>query len=347
MSDRETDRPVLLLGSLPLPSTEQAFDAVTHAMGDLVKRVPDGEPGPRSLWIIWQSEVIGRAKGLEPGGQREIPGGYKYTQYKIKEGLGPDDVELGPLGYAEAALKSYEIFKQRRVAGKFRPKTRFQISLPTPLAIVFAHFIRSSHRTIWPIYERQMLSEIDTIAAAIPHDDLAIQWDIAVEINAILERPEMAKEFPIEEIVDSIARICDHIPTDIELGLHLCYGDPPGNKQRHVVEPKDTGLMVDLANRLERAIDRPIHWLHMPVPIERTDEAYFAPLQFLKLREGTEFYLGLIHLSDGVEGAANRLAAARRYIDGFGVATECGLGRRSAETIPDLLKLHREVAALP
>jgi hypothetical protein len=28
----------------------------------------------------------------------------------------------------------------------------------------------------------------------------------------------------------------------------------------------------------------------------------------------------------------------------FGVATECGLGRRKASTIPDLLHIHREVA---
>jgi len=29
----------------------------------------------------------------------------------------------------------------------------------------------------------------------------------------------------------------------------------------------------------------------------------------------------------------------------FGVATECGLGRRPPETIPDLLRIHSEVAA--
>jgi hypothetical protein len=28
----------------------------------------------------------------------------------------------------------------------------------------------------------------------------------------------------------------------------------------------------------------------------------------------------------------------------FGVATECGLGRRDPATIPDLLRLHAEVA---
>jgi hypothetical protein len=31
----------------------------------------------------------------------------------------------------------------------------------------------------------------------------------------------------------------------------------------------------------------------------------------------------------------------------FSIATECGFGRRPAETIPQLLRIHAEIAALP
>jgi hypothetical protein len=57
-------------------------------------------------------------------------------------------------------------------------------------------------------------------------------------------------------------------------------------------------------------------------------------------------YLGLVHLTDGLEGAKRRLAAARRVVDvdDFGVATECGFGRRPAETVSALLELHQQVA---
>ena len=64
----------------------------------------------------------------------------------------------------------------------------------------------------------------------------------------------------------------------------------------------------------------------------------------LKLKPETEFYLGLVHFTDGLQGAQRRLAAAKRVVSNFGVATECGFGRRPPETIPGLLKLHREVA---
>jgi hypothetical protein len=82
----------------------------------------------------------------------------------------------------------------------------------------------------------------------------------------------------------------------------------------------------------------------MPVPIGRTDDAYFAPLDELKLRPETMLYLGLVHEKDGVEGAKTRIAAARRHAARFGIATECGFGERSAEVVPDLLRLHATLA---
>ena len=102
--------------------------------------------------------------------------------------------------------------------------------------------------------------------------------------------------------------------------------------------------MIDVYHRLATAIPRTITWLHMPVPRDRVDDPYFSPLRNLKLKSGTELYLGLIHLTDGVEGAKRRAAAAKRFVSDFGVATECGFGRRPPETIPDLIRLHRMVA---
>jgi hypothetical protein len=151
----------------------------------------------------------------------------------------------------------------------------------------------------------------------------------------------MAKLIPMGPLVASIARASAHIPPDAELGLHLCYGD---RGHRHIIEPKDTKLMVELTNNLVAAIKHPIAWVHMPVPRGRDDAAYFAPLDGLKMVRGTELYLGLVHRTDGVGGALRRIAAAKQVVSDFGVATECGFGRRPPETIPALIDLHREVA---
>jgi hypothetical protein len=82
----------------------------------------------------------------------------------------------------------------------------------------------------------------------------------------------------------------------------------------------------------------------MPVPRHRDDDSYFAPLRGLDRTRGSELYLGLLHFTDGAAGARGRIAAAKRTVQDFGIATECGLGRRASTTIPDLLRLHAEVA---
>ena len=341
MTIKQKGRSILLVGSVPLSSAEEVFEAVGSELGTFVERIPDGETGPRSLWIVCQGEPMKNSQGLEVGGERQLQGGIRNPRYKIMEGLEPEDVKFGRLGYADNALDSYKIFKRLQSLGKIPAQVRFQVSLPTPLAVVYAFFIASEVRRIWPFYERRLLEELDEITRAIPHNDLAIQIDIATEMHTFLEVPELQKAYPLEELVDAFARLGNRVPGDVELGIHLCYGDP-GHK--HVREPTDTGRMVDVYHRLAIAVQRPITWLHMPVPRGRDDDPYFSPLRNLRLKSGTKLYLGLVHLTDGIEGAKRRVAAAERVVSNFGIATECGFGRRPPDTIPELLRLHRAVA---
>ena len=133
----------------------------------------------------------------------------------------------------------------------------------------------------------------------------------------------------------------NHVPADIELMFHFCYGD---SNHRHVVEPTDMGDMVAMANRLGQGMARSIQLIHMPVPRNRTDDAYFAPLKAPQARAGHRLCLGLVHHTDGVEGTRRRLAAAERVVEDFSIATECGFGRRRPETIAELLRIHAEAA---
>lgn len=55
-------------------------------------------------------------------------------------------------------------------------------------------------------------------------------------------------------------------------------------------------------------------------------------------------YLGLVHHKDGVEGTQRRIdTASRHYQRGFGVATECGMGRKPSERVPELLEIQAQV----
>jgi hypothetical protein len=51
-----------------------------------------------------------------------------------------------------------------------------------------------------------------------------------------------------------------------------------------------------------------------------------------------------VHHKDGVEGTQRRIDTARRhYQRGFGVATECGMGRKPRERVPELLEIQAQV----
>jgi methionine synthase II (cobalamin-independent) len=148
---------------------------------------------------------------------------------------------------------------------------------------------------------------------------------------------------PREELLARMQRLCAHVPDEVELGLHLCYGDFAG---RHFVEPKDASKMVEFANALTTTIARKLAYIHMPVPVERNDDAFHRPFRDLKLAAGTELYLGVVHVQDGVAGTKARIAAARRYAPAFGIATECGMARaRSEATVRALLQIHADVCA--
>ena len=82
----------------------------------------------------------------------------------------------------------------------------------------------------------------------------------------------------------------------------------------------------------------------MPVPRGRDDDAYFAPLSRFAVAPATELYLGLGHFTDHVEGARRRIAVGSRIGPDFGIATECGFGRRPPETVRHLLQIHAEGA---
>ena len=106
------------------------------------------------------------------------------------------------------------------------------------------------------------------------------------------------------------------------------------------------GDMVEYENRMAVQLKRPIAQIHMPVPRDRFDDAYFEPLHGLNLNPETRVCFGLVHYTDGVEGTKKRLAAARKFVSNCAIATECGFGRRDPATIPELLRIHAEIAEL-
>ncbi|WP_228835628.1 hypothetical protein [Nocardia abscessus] len=297
----------------------------------------------RDNWVVWQLPKMQAHPDLEtvpPPSPEYGPS----ERVQPKPGVDAASVDFGPLGYAEAALDSWQVFRQLREEGIIPAGTRFQVSLPTPIAVIGA-FVAGPQGELERRYEARLLDELGVIVAAISPNDLAVQWDAAVEF-AIFEGifPSwFGSDYPtqLEEVGQRLVRLGAAVPEPVELGYHLCYGD---FGHRHFAEPADTGRLAAVAGRVLAGLDRPVNWIHLPVPRSRTDAEYFAPLAGLALPPETDLHLGLVHATDGRAGALQRIEAARRVISEFGIATECGMGRRPADQIPALFDLHAELA---
>ena len=339
----KTSGRVHLVGSVPLPTVAEVMGTCAERLGDTCQRLPDGEAGG---WVNLPAATLSQASGLELVSSRIFPGTtHEVRTWKLAPGIDLDTVRYAPTGYVETARRSYAEFTRLRAADRIAPGTRFQVSLPTAYATIAMSLVPEDVVAALPGYERMVLAEVDQICALIPHADLALQWDVALEVIDVLEnqKPVIAARLGAEGVATALARACNRVPADVEVGVHLCYGNPGG---KHLLEPSDLGKLVDLSNRLFTRLARPLSWLHMPVPIARDDDAYFAPLPGLALPTNTELFLGLIHPGDGIAGARRRIAAAKRHLAGFGVATECGMRFFPPAGIGELLALHREAAAL-
>jgi hypothetical protein len=335
------------VGSIPSPDAETVFRTLAESAGSNLRRLPDGESGIRKTWIRFLQQVLADNPAIEVA--TDVPP-FKFTQWdgkllreiprlRVKPGATPDP-DTFETGYADMAIASWKLFERLQKEGIIPATVKFQISLPTPIAPTYNNMVPSDRPRLLPALTRHLTGEVAKIAASIPNDWIAVQWDVCQEVLAWEGYYEKGPVDFRSETIDVLTRIGNAVPGAIELGYHLCYGSPA---DEHCVQPKDMAIMVEIANATNAGVARPIQFFHMPVPKGRTDDAYFAPLDNLRLHPETELYLGLIHHADP-EGDAARLAAARRHTRVDGIATECGMARGDPARLPSLLAAHVRAA---
>jgi methionine synthase II (cobalamin-independent) len=192
-------------------------------------------------------------------------------------------------------------------------------------------------------------SAADRALRELPHDQIAVQWDVAVEIG-LLATGFGTEPADFDTIVAGLVDCLDQIPDDVPVGMHLCYGD---YQHQHFVQPDSLALQVRLVNALAAAARRAPNWFSFTVPQGRSDDGYFAPLRELNTAPETELAFALVpyHPDDQPAGTTTKQA---RLIDTYlaqtpagardwGICTECGMGRVEREDVPHLLDLHREI----
>ena len=357
-------KPILLVGSIPGDDAEAVFRACGPALGDRIAAIPDGETGQRRIWVTFLAatvlnphphiNAINRPKPLgsienewRTEGEDWVPSSFDDMWFFAVDAE-IDSLEIENLGYADHALASYEVFKRLKNDGIIAPDVRFQVCLPlAESGIRWFMATRRDYDIVKPAYDLALQRDLERILAGIPHEQLCIQWDVcmeilAAELNDVTDQPPLGyalADAPVERWLIALHAMSRDIPASVSLGLHLCYGDLG---HVHLVEPPDLSRSVEMANLGCAQAGRRIDYVHMPVPRDRQDAAYFAPLDALDIEPAIP-YLGLVHHTDGEAGTRARIATAKSVLPNFGIATECGFGRRPAAQIPALLDIHCRV----
>ena len=151
---------VHLVGSVPLATAAEVFSVLSTGLGDRLRRLPDGETGPRADWIVWQYPVLSSRSSFEvappePHSYRALP------RLRLRRDDDGSDLEFEQLGYADAAAASFRVFATLKRDGVVPRGCRFQVSLPTPLAPVSAFVALADQSVVEPAYERAMHLELD------------------------------------------------------------------------------------------------------------------------------------------------------------------------------------------
>src|SRR3954465_14166101 len=101
--------------------------------------------------------------------------------------------------HASVAIDAYKTFARLKDEKKIPQRCRYQFALAHPVSIAGHYGVAEAQPVIEREYERALVREIEKMAAAIPHDQLAIQWDVASAIFASLQLSEPTRHGSTKE----------------------------------------------------------------------------------------------------------------------------------------------------
>jgi hypothetical protein len=339
-------------GSVNLPDGETVMREISSRIPEGVHRMTDGETGDRGYWIHFQ---IQKFQQMPEFATVSVGRAYETAddapeshQLRLTEDASAEMINWPNLGYADAYTESFATFDRLQNEGTIPAGVRLQLQYPTPLASMAGTIAPEDQPRVAPSYEEALFADLDTALERLPHERIAIQWDVAVEFGAL--EGAMGPKMPLEQIVPGLVRCLERVPADVPVGMHLCYGD---YGHQHFKQPESLQMQVDVINAVTSATQRTLNFVSFTVPQGRGDTAYFEPLGGLETGPDTELYFALVPYHpdkqapgttaeqiENIDAALINSPSGPRH---WGICTECGMGRVDASDVPGLLDLHSQI----
>ncbi|KAI9646796.1 hypothetical protein NHQ30_004795 [Ciborinia camelliae] len=269
---------VHFVGSICRPDTSTVFRVINTTFPTQLKRIPDGKPGNRGNFVLRQRGVY---KGV-----------YKYP-YLVRSlyfslakdpssiPVSPKKILLMPIGYDEAVIDLYATFFRLRDSGVIPKGVRFRVSLPTPINVLHVSIEPAYQKALEPTYKRPLLKAIRRVQYEIPAEDLAIQWDVAVEFaflegivsppphtsgNSLLFQLIMGSK---DSVMNRVLDLANAVDPSVDLGFHFCCGDL-GHQHFTHLQPKEELGSRHRESSFSRSTTEKICQLALYVPAKRS-----------------------------------------------------------------------------
>jgi hypothetical protein len=249
--------------------------------------------------------------------------------------LAQKEVSSQATSLASHTAHAFQLFRRMKDEASLPRQARMSAAIWAPLYGPAADSVLAEKQTDTLVAE---ISDLPLSLSGLT-SELGVQINIPFADVAELEEAD-GKLIAAEHLETTVVRLVNAVPRDAAVILHFSCREGANFKiaSAHLDE------MAALATSILKAVARPVELIHVPIPLKVPNEAFLSPLRKFVLPDPTRLCLGLIHLSDGFDGAMRRVEVARHHVSEFAVAARSGFASRSPDSLADFLQLHARVA---
>ena len=341
------------VGSLP--------EALTTGDREVLEWFADHSEGwpltavPRDLDAGW---VVAYLRSLEERNAFHIVRSGDYADYSDMRGyevrpghiLEPHDVAMGRTERIGAIVSEFESLQRSRpeLADK-----RVQISQPNPLDLALYAFagtavslglpvvpaVRNLGVVVTalrhlPVFTDAVLQEMSAVTGRYG-DRVVWQVESPIATLGVVKAEQLRAQWSLAPLL--ARQLGGFLARTHEIGaattLHLCYGD---HNHKNLLTPGGLGPVVKLLGNLSRVLRRhgvPLPVVHVPCAYGADpaplDPAFYRPLR--SLDPAWQLIAGVVGPDDDDSIRALQLFERSSGRTAYGVATACGLGRRTVD----------------
>jgi hypothetical protein len=264
------------------------------------------------------------------------------------------------LGYANAAIASWQVFREKSAQMDRPDDLLFQVGLPSALTLAAMGFGVDRCVKYYPVLRQALTREMEDILAVIPKNRIIFQVEAVIEtVFSLLPTWGQRLLFP-QGLGPMIVEALGQVPEEnLHAGVHFCYGSL---HNKAAIHPRTLAPLVRTMNAVLAAwppncaldfVHVPIAWSDRP---PSTNPQFYQPLTRLQaLPPQTRLFAGVVQCNSGATSSAEErtalhlFEAAARKATGrepgtVGVSCACGTGRTQAAQMAGILDRQLDLA---